>query len=82
MSFGELAAAPKQRTRRTNQRARVSWTVWAQQGRHRMRFHTIDVSSRGAKLRPRGSLTVGTAIHLEFIKPSGSRLRVSGIVWR
>jgi len=69
-------------TRRFSARARVSWTVWAHHGQRRMRFHTIDVSPRGAKLRPRGSLSVGSAVQLEFIKPDGRRLHVSGVVWR
>ena len=70
------------RTRRFTARANPSWTVWARIGQQRMRFHTVDVSERGAKLRPRGPFPVGAALHLEFIKPAGQRLRVSGIVWR
>ena len=70
------------RTRRFIERARVSWTVWARLGQQRMRFHTVDVSSRGAKLRPRGALTVGSAVQLEFITSEGSRLHVSAVVWR
>jgi hypothetical protein len=71
-----------QRTRRIGQRARVSWSVWAQAGPQRMRLHTVDVSARGAKLRPRGAFRIGTAIELEFIKPDGRHLHVSGVVWR
>ncbi|HKW92912.1 MAG TPA: PilZ domain-containing protein [Methylomirabilota bacterium] len=70
------------RTRRFTARATVSWTVWASAGQQRMRFHTADASARGAKLRPRGPFPVGTALHLEFIKPDGQRLHVLGIVWR
>ena len=33
-----------------------------------MRLHTVNVSARGAKLRPRGLFRVGTAIELEFIE--------------
>ena len=76
-----LAPHP-QRTRRTNPRARVSWSVWAQAGSQRMRLHTVDVSARGAKLRPRGAFRIGMAIELEFIKPDGRHLHVSGVVWR
>src|SRR5690242_329404 len=70
------------KTRRFSERARVSWTVWATIGHRRVRFHTVDVSARGAKLRPRASLQVGTALQLEFIKPDGRRLHVSGVVLR
>jgi hypothetical protein len=69
-------------TRRSNPRAHVSWTAWMRAGEQRVRFHAVDVSPRGAKLRPRGSVPVGAAIELEFIKPDGRRLRVSGVVWR
>jgi PilZ domain len=71
-----------QRTRRFSPRARVSWTVWARHGQQRMRFHTVDVSSRGAKLRPRGAFQTGAPLHLEFIRPDGRRIHVSGVVWR
>jgi hypothetical protein len=60
----------------------VSWTAWATVGQQRMRFHTVDVSPRGAKLRPKGPFRVGTALQLEFITPDGGRLHVSGVVWR
>jgi hypothetical protein len=70
------------RTRRFTARATVSWTVWASIGQHRMRFHTVDVSARGAKLRPRGPFPVGAPLQLVFIKPDGRRLHVSGVVWR
>jgi PilZ domain-containing protein len=53
-----------------------------QAGQQRMRFHTVDVSRRGAKLRPKGPYQVGTALQLEFITPDGARLRVSSMVWR
>jgi hypothetical protein len=48
----------------------------------RMRFHTVDVSPRGAKLRPRGVFPIGAAIELEFIKPDGRRVHASALVWR
>jgi hypothetical protein len=70
------------RTRRLSPRSRVSWTVWVRSGERRLRCHTVDVSARGAKIRPRGLFRVGTALELEFIKPDGRRLRVSGVAWR
>jgi len=69
-------------SRRLGERATVSWTVWVQAGQQRMRCHTVDVSPRGAKLRPRGLFPVGTPLQMEFIKPDGRRLRVSGVAWR
>lgn len=47
-----------------------------------MRFHTVDVSSRGAKLRPKGPYRLGTSLNLEFITSDGERLHVLGVVWR
>jgi hypothetical protein len=81
MHFGNLAGT-QPRTRRFSPRARVSWTVWTHHGQQRTRFHTVDVSPRGAKLRPKGPYRVGTALELEFIARAGGRLHVSGVVWR
>lgn len=33
-------------------------------------------------MRPRGVFPVGSALELEFIKPDGGRLHVSGVIWR
>ena len=60
----------------------MSWTVCARTSQQRMRFHAVDVSPRGAKLRPRGLFPVGAAIELEFTRPDGRRLPVSAVVWR
>src|SRR5260370_4559619 len=84
MSGFERYAGPSAavRSRPFGERAGVSWTVWVQAGQQRMRCHTVDVSARGAKLRPRGLFPVGTPLQMEFIKPDCQRLRVSGGVWR
>lgn len=68
--------------RRISARVGVAWTAWARAGHQRIRFHTVDVSARGAKLRPKGPFPTGTPLQLEFIKPDGQRLQVSGVVWR
>lgn len=60
----------------------MSWTVWVRNGQRRVRFHSVDVSARGAKLHPKGEFQPGTPIQLQFIKPDGQLLRVSGVVWR
>jgi hypothetical protein len=76
------AAGQHQRTRRNNRRANVSWTVFARFRGQRLRFHTVDVSARGAKLRPRGELQPGQSLTLHFVKPNGRPVRVEAIVWR
>jgi hypothetical protein len=60
----------------------VSWTVFARVRGQRLRFHTVDVSARGAKLRPRGDLQPGQTLTLQFVKPTGRPVRVSAMVWR
>jgi len=60
MPSGELAST-QQRTRRSSPRAHVSWTAWVRAGQQRMRFHTVDVSPRGAKLPPKGPYRLGSA---------------------
>ena len=84
MAFNGIAGRDRSqtKTRRMSPRSRVSWTVWVQSGGRRLRCHTVDVSARGAKIRPRGSFQVGTTLDLEFIKPDNRRLRVSGVAWR
>ena len=81
MHAGNLAGT-QQRTPRFSSSAGESWTVWARHSQQRMRFHTVDVSARGAKLRPKGPYRVGTVLQLEFLSPDGGRLPVSGVVWR
>ena len=71
-----------QRTRRINRRANVTWTVFARVRGQRLRFHTVDVSARGAKLRPRGDMQAGQSLTLQFVKPNGKPVRVAAIVWR
>ena len=71
-----------QRTRRINRRANVSWTAFARVRGQRFRFHTVDVSARGAKLRPKGDLQAGTSLTLQFVKPNGRPVRVAAMVWR
>jgi len=71
-----------QRTRRSNRRANVTWTVFARFRGQRLRFHTVDVSARGAKLRPRGDLQAGQSLTLQFVKPNGRPIQVTAMVWR
>lgn len=71
-----------QRTRRHHTRAGLSWTVWAKAGGRRFRFHTVDISARGAKLKPRGELLPGSAVQLQFHSAEGRPVQVSAVVWR
>jgi len=80
--MNEQASLSHQRTRRLGARAGVSWTVWVQTGGRRLRCHTVDVSPKGAKLRPRGQFQPGTAVDLLFITPDRPRLHVAAVVWR
>lgn len=82
MKVPAAAAGQHQRTRRNNRRAHVSWTVFARFRGQRLRFHTVDVSARGAKLRPRGELQAGQSLTLQFVKPNGRPVRVAAMVWR
>ena len=50
MKAPPAVAGQHQRTRRNNRRANVTWTVFARFRGQRLRFHTVDVSARGAKL--------------------------------
>src|SRR5258705_11854370 len=71
-----------QRTRRINRRANVTWTVFARIRGQRLRFHTVDVSARGAKLRPRGELQPGQSLALQFVNPTGKPVRVDSMFCR
>src|SRR5260370_910355 len=73
--YGRLAGPieVQWRTRRFTERANVAWTVCASIGQQRMRFQTVDVSPRGAELRPPGVVPVGSPLQLEFTKPDGAR---------
>lgn len=82
MKVPPAAIGQHQRSRRTNRRANVSWTVFARVHGQRLRFHTVDVSARGAKLRPRGDLRAGQSLTLQFVKPNGRPVRVAAMVWR
>jgi hypothetical protein len=42
----------------------------------------VDVSARGAKLRPKGDLQAGTSLTLQFVKPNGRPVRMAAMVWR
>ncbi len=76
-----MSNAP-QRSRRHHPRTGVSWTVWIRTGERRVRHHTVDISTHGAKLRPRGPFRPGTPVQLQIHPHEGRPMRVSGVVWR
>lgn len=75
-------ARPHRRARRVSPRTSVCWTVWTRVRGRSLCFRTVDVSARGAKLRPKCDLPVGTPLTLRFVNPSGAPIRVEAMVWR
>ena len=45
-------------------------------------LQAVDVSGRGAKVRPTGRLSEGSVAQLHFPPPDGTSLDVEAIVWR
>ena len=72
----------RQRSRRHHTRKDVSWTAWVKVGTRRLRCHTVDLSTNGAKLKPRAEMQPGTAVELQLQPPDGQAVRVAGLVWR
>ncbi len=85
LARGLLSGYPmetRQRSRRANTRAGVSWTAWVQAGSRRFRCHTVDLSTNGAKLRPRGEMQPGTPVEVQLHPPEGKPVHVAAVVWR
>ena len=60
----------------------MSWPVVVEAGKRFFLLRAINVSSRGAKLRPTERLDEGSVAQLHFHPPNGSSLDVEAIVWR
>jgi hypothetical protein len=60
----------------------VSWTAWVNAGARRLRCHTVDLNTHGAKLRPRGEMQPGTPVEVQLHPPDGNPVGVSAVVWR
>ena len=72
----------RQRSRRFHSRRPVSWTAWVQNGSRRLRCHTVDLSSSGARLKPRAEIPPGTPVSVLLHPPDGPPMNVSAVVWR
>ena len=63
-------------------RASVSWPVVVEAGRRIFLLQAVNVSGRGAKVRPTERLDEGHVSQLHFHPPDGSSFDVEAIVWR
>lgn len=72
----------KHADRRRHPRTDVSWLVVVEAGQRRFLLQTVDISARGAKVRPRERLDIGTPAQLRFRPPDGTPFNVPALVWR
>lgn len=63
-------------------RTNVSWPVVVEAGKRLFLLQAINLSARGAKVRPTERLGEGSLARLHFHPPDGSSLEVEAIVWR
>lgn len=63
-------------------RLNVSWPVVVEAGKRFFLLEAVNVSGRGAKVRPTERLAEGSVAQLHFHPPNGSALDVEAIVWR
>ena len=63
-------------------RTNVSWPVVVEAGKRLFLLQAVNLSARGAKVRPTERLSEGSAAWLHFHPPDGSSLDVEAIVWR
>jgi len=76
------AGSGTQRRPRRYPRFTVSWPVVVEAGKRFFLLRAVNVSSRGAKVRPTERLGEGSVAQLHFHPPNGSSLDVETIVWR
>ena len=67
---------------RRNARFNVSWPVVVEAGKRFFLLQAVDVSGRGAKVRPTERLDEGSVAQLHFHPPNGSSFDAEAIVWR
>lgn len=60
----------------------VSWPVVVEVGKRFFLLQAVNVSGRGAKVRPTERITEGSVARLHFHPPTGPALDVEAIVWR
>jgi hypothetical protein len=68
--------------RRRHPRTDVTWLVVVEAGKRRFLLQTVDISARGAKVRPKERIDIGTPAQLRFRPPDGSPFNVPALVWR
>ena len=67
---------------RRHPRANVRWPVVVEAGGRIFQLETVNISSRGAKVRPKEELGEGSLAELHFHPPGDRVFDVSAIVWR
>lgn len=72
----------RQPDRRRHPRSDVCWLVVVEAGTRRFLLQTVDISARGAKVKPRERLDIGTPAQLRFRPPEGPPFNVPALVWR
>jgi hypothetical protein len=72
----------QQQDRRSHPRTRVAWPIVVNVGTSRYLSSSVDISTRGAKVRTKARLKTGTTVQLEVVPPEGPPLRVGALVWR
>ena len=67
---------------RRHPRANVSWPAVVTANGHVFHIETVNVSARGAKVRLKEPLEVGTPAQVHFHPPDDPPRNLSAIVWR
>ena len=77
-----LITNERQPDQRRHPRANVRWPVVVEAGGRIFQLETVNISSRGAKVRPKEELEEGSLAELHFHPPGDGVFDVSAIVWR
>ena len=77
-----LITNERQPDQRRHPRANVRWPVVVEAGGRTFQLETVNISSRGAKVRPKEELGEGSLAELHFHPPGDRVFDVSAIVWR
>ncbi|SRR6266436_2580397 len=79
---GPMMTDERQPDQRRHPRANVRWPVIVEAAGQIFHLETVNISSRGAKLRPKKELGEGSLAELHFHPPGYHVFDVSAIVWR
>ena len=77
-----LITDERQPDQRRHPRANVRWPVVVEASGRIFQLETVNISSRGAKVRPKEELEEGSLAELHFHPPGDGVFDVSAIVWR